>query len=164
MTRRMKFVALGIAFAAAAGFGWYWYTDGYVTAPFLRWSRYEMSGSSMEPTMADGESFYCEPLSRQEVTDLRPATIVVVDIDGRLIVKRLVAQSGDVVEGRGGQLLLNGDPLLTDVTDVNELGDFGPVEVPADQVFVLGDNFVASADSRSTGPVSVVDVECRVRN
>jgi signal peptidase I len=44
-----------------------------------------------------------------------------------------------------------------------ELGDFGPVTVPQDHVFVLGDNRANSHDSRFWGPVPLDHVKGRVR-
>jgi signal peptidase I len=73
------------------------------------------------------------------------------------LIKRVVAREGEGIEARGGRVLVNGrelvEPYLPD-----DLGtaDFGPLTVPADHVYVLGDNRGNSADSRSAlGPVPV---------
>jgi signal peptidase I len=71
------------------------------------------------------------------------------------LIKRVIGLPGEVIEARGGRVLINGrelvEPYLPDgvVTD-----DFGPITVPAEHVFVLGDNRGSSADSRfGLGPV-----------
>ena len=64
-------------------------------------------------------------------------------------IKRVIGLPGEVVELRGGRLLVDGErvpePYLRGPVDRR---DFGPVEVPADSLFVLGDNRLNSNDSR----------------
>lgn len=126
---------------------------------------YRVAGHAMEPTMRDGEAFTCELLQQEDIPGLVPGDIVVV-IDrangDRQIVKRVAAQQGDTIEGRAGTLLLNGAEEFADLTAKNELDDFDAVTVPDGHVFVLGDNFAASADSRSFGPFPYADVQCLV--
>ena len=73
---------------------------------------------------------------------------------GRLLVKRVIALSGDVVASKDGVLTVNG--VVVDEPYVNEgIGgtkDF-VVTVPADSFWAMGDNRAASNDSRYNGPV-----------
>lgn len=80
-----------------------------------------------------------------------------------LVLKRVLAVGGDTVEMRDNQLLVNGqavdEPYLApDVVT----RDFGPVSVPNDHIFIVGDNRNASRDSRAYGPVVAGDVVGRV--
>lgn len=73
------------------------------------------------------------------------------------LIKRVIALEGEVVTARGGRVLIDGRELVEPyLPDDVATGDFGPVTVPLDHVFVLGDNRGASDDSRfGLGPVAV---------
>jgi signal peptidase I len=71
------------------------------------------------------------------------------------LIKRVVGLPGETVAGRGGHVYVD-DHLLVEpylgpdvFTD-----DFGPVTVPAGEVWVMGDNRTNSADSRVIGPIA----------
>jgi signal peptidase I len=70
-------------------------------------------------------------------------------------IKRIVGVGGDVVQGRGGRVFVDGDPIAEPYLAAGtQIGDFGPVEIPADSVFVMGDNRTHSDDSRNYGPIA----------
>jgi signal peptidase I len=70
------------------------------------------------------------------------------DADDRTLVLRVAAGPGDVVVGRAGTVFVN-DVTFDDIATE----PFGPVTVPNEQYFLLGDNRSAALDSRTFGPV-----------
>ncbi len=72
------------------------------------------------------------------------------------LIKRVVALPGEVVEGHDGRVFVGGreviEPYLPPGTVTS---DFPALTVPAEHVFVLGDNRTNSSDSRVFGPVHV---------
>jgi signal peptidase I len=70
------------------------------------------------------------------------------DADDRVLVLRVAAGPGDVIEGRDGTVFVD-DVKFDDI----ETEPFGPITVPNEQYFLLGDNRSAAVDSRVFGPV-----------
>jgi signal peptidase I len=76
-------------------------------------------------------------------------------------IKRVIGEPGDHVELRGGSVYVNGVQLnepytLNRPTDIT--GSQSSWTVPADRLFVMGDNRPNSADSRQFGPICISDV------
>lgn len=74
-------------------------------------------------------------------------------------IKRVIALEGETVEIRNGTVLVDGEVLDEPyVKPLDWRATFGPEEVPADHVFVMGDHRSVSRDSRSFGPVPTEDI------
>jgi signal peptidase I len=101
------------------------------------------------------------------VRDIRRGDIVVFkypEEPQRDFIKRVIGLPGDTLELRSRKVYINGQPLdepyvhfLTAASDASEvtskdvLEHYGPVKVPADQYFMMGDNRDNSQDSRYWG-------------
>lgn len=88
--------------------------------------------------------------------------------ESRDFIKRVVGLPGEVVEVRGNQVFINKTPLRETYAvydhpasaNPHSTGDFsGPVTVPKDKLFVLGDNRDHSQDSRFWGFLDIHKVE-----
>ena len=73
-------------------------------------------------------------------------------------IKRIIGLPGDRVRIVRGRVLVNGTQLNEPYVAFPDTRSFQEVVVPADSLYVLGDNRVASDDSRSWGFVARGDV------
>jgi signal peptidase I len=70
-----------------------------------------------------------------------------VPASARDFVKRVIGLPGDEVSLQDGQVFINGEPIDEPYARL-DTSDFGPVTVPDDSLFFLGDNRANSSDSR----------------
>ena len=108
----------------------------------------EVSGSSMEPTLQDGDI-----LVLQKPGDIHAGEMCGMYAQGRLILKRVIGLPGDVISmDDRGTVYVNGVQLEEPYISQNAVGTCDlsfPYTVPEDSLFVLGDHRETSIDSRS---------------
>jgi len=120
---------------------------------------------SMVPTLEVGDRVLVNKLS-YTTGDIDRGDIVVFARPGgpgsdgiEDLIKRVVALPGETVEGRGGQVFIDGRPLAEPyLPDAVETSVFPPYVVPEDHVWLMGDNRGASDDSRRFKAVPTDDI------
>lgn len=122
---------------------------------------FEVPTSSMAPTLAVGDVVLASPFPDH----LRRGDVVVFRSKGggEAVIKRIVALPGDHVRMAGQRLYLNGREVLEPYAWQSPVAAELHELVPSGHVWVLGDNRLDSADSRTMGPVPLETIEARVR-
>ncbi len=117
--------------------------------PFLR-----IYGTSMMPTLKDGELICCVKTSNFD-----PGDIIAFYYNNKILVKRVIGQAGDWIDiDKKGNVYINKEKLEEPYLKEKALGECDiklPYQVPEGRVFVLGDHRSTSVDSRSTAVGSV---------
>lgn len=109
----------------------------------------EIYGSSMTPTLNDGQI-----VLSWKTGNLKSGQIVAFYYNNKILVKRVIAQSGDWVNiDREGNVYVNGELLAEPYLTEKAMGECNielPYQVPETHIFVMGDHRSTSIDSRST--------------
>lgn len=144
---------------------------------------YKIPSRSMVPTLLVGDHLLVNkfiygvkiPYFRKTIipfTDPKRGDIVVFiypNDRSKDFIKRVIGVEGDTIEIKNKKIFLNGKEytdqfgIYSDSTiypgTVQPRDNFGPVTVPPNSLFVMGDNRDESADSRYWGFVDLKDVE-----
>src|SRR5580693_1294704 len=118
----------------------------------------KVEGTSMAPLLSDQERIFINKfVYRFEPIDRGDVVVFWYPLDrSKSFIKRVVGLPGEMVEIRKGIVFVNGVSLAEPYVppQYEDLTDFGPVRVPRDSYFVMGDHRISSNDSRVFGPVA----------
>lgn len=118
-----------------------------------------VDGSSMYPTLHDGERLFVNKLIYRFHPPER-FDVIVFTPQGQpksKFIKRVIGLPGETVMIRNGITYIDGEPLKEDFLHEKMIGDYGPYYVGENEVFVMGDNRNNSSDSRRRSYVGNVD-------
>lgn len=120
----------------------------------------QVNGDSMYDTLHNNDIMILNKLA-YKFNDIERFDIVVINYEGRYLIKRIIGLPGDKIKIYGNKLYINDEyveePYLNSstITENYEL----PNVIPHDYYFVLGDNRDVSLDSRSLGLFSKKQIE-----
>lgn len=118
----------------------------------------KVEGTSMAPLLSDQERIFInkfvyrfEPIQRHDVV------VFWYPLDrSKSFIKRVIGLPGEKVEIRRGIVYVNGHAMQEPYVppQYEDMSDFGPIRVPKNSYFVMGDHRISSNDSRVFGPVA----------
>src|SRR5438128_715714 len=118
----------------------------------------KVEGTSMAPLLSDQERIFINKfVYRFEPIDRGDVVVFWYPLDrSKSFIKRVIGLPGELVEIRQGQVYVNGTHLTESYvpSQYEDATDYGPVRVPVDHYFVMGDHRISSNDSRVFGPVA----------
>ena len=132
------------------------YVDDYL----IGLKSYKIPSGAMLPTIQIGDHI----LADQRPRNIKRKDLIIFEYPEdprRDFIKRIVAVGGDVIESINRELYINGakinEPYITHTEttilpgEVSKRDNFGPITVPENSIYVLGDNRENSHDSRFWG-------------
>ena len=123
-----------------------------------------VASGSMAPTVCTGDRLLVLRAGAGDEAGRGDLVTFHDPVEDQATLKRVVAVTGDVVEVRDGVLFINDERVEEGYVDYRTVDGswFGPVEVHADALFVLGDERELSVDSRDYGSIARSAVDGRV--
>ncbi|WP_018963032.1 signal peptidase I [Coprothermobacter platensis] len=127
---------------------------------------YKVYMTSMVPTFEPGDVVI--GLKSTVAGKIERGDVVIVGgpfSNNELYIKRVIGLPGEIISISNGVVYINGSPLAEPWLPsdaLNASGEMPPTKLSNDQYFVMGDNRIASRDSRAFGPVTKQEVKAKV--
>ncbi|MFD1849215.1 signal peptidase I [Oceanobacillus bengalensis] len=110
-----------------------------------------VEGDSMDPTLEDGERVIFNKLIYL-LDDPKRGDIVIIQRPAKNYVKRIIGLPGETIEISSGDLYINNEQYTQNFLPekaIYQSDNYGPLTIPEDSYFVMGDNRSISKDSRN---------------
>lgn len=123
----------------------------------------EITGTSMEPTLDNGEMIIAEKMTSR-LDKLERGDIVVFkqpENPNIFVIKRIVGLPGETLTLSEKSVYINGSMLEEDYVKTHQAlltAQDKDIEIPQNSYFLMGDNRANSTDSRKWGPISEQDI------
>ncbi|MEO6653141.1 MAG: signal peptidase I [Ilumatobacteraceae bacterium] len=138
-------------------------------------AHFVVEGTSMYSTLDTGDRVFVNKMSFRLHDPNRGDVVVLHEITGateRDLIKRVIALPGEEIRMENCEVFIDSDPNDTEpaqrlvepyldptvVTPGNCGQAIAPITIPADEVFVMGDNRAGSQDSRAIGSIAYDDL------
>ena len=113
-----------------------------------------VNGTSMVPTLNNGDYMILNEIGYR-MNGLKRFDIVVANIDGEMLIKRVIGLPGEKIEYAYNKLYVNGENIVENFkhedTEDFSFDKLNAEVVPANHYFLVGDNRGNSKDSRIVG-------------
>ncbi|RYG74006.1 signal peptidase I [Lentibacillus lipolyticus] len=125
-----------------------------ILAVFLRsfvFATSVVDGESMEPTLEDGETVLFNKFTYL-FDEPQRGDIVIIQKPTKNYVKRIIGLPEETIAVKNGALYVDGKGYEQEFLSnerINRTGHFGPIRIPENSYFVMGDNRAISKDSRN---------------
>lgn len=135
---------------------------------------YKIPSAAMSSTLQPGDHIVCDKAIYKKSTPERGDIVIFPSpVDPSLdYAKRIIGLGGERIEIKDKKVFINNSPLnepytINDSTKIfpgpiSPRDNFGPFEIPADSVFLMGDNRDNSFDSRFWGAVKISTMKGKV--
>src|SRR5690625_3381855 len=110
-----------------------------------------VEGESMNPTLKDGERLLFNKFV-YIVSEPKRGDIIIIQRPEKNYVKRVIGLPNETIDVKDHTLYIDDNKQsesVGDTFDTEVTGNFGPIEIPEDHYFVMGDNRAISKDSRN---------------
>ncbi len=115
-----------------------------------RYTRIQMDTDSMKPNFSKGDIL---TITEVPLSELKRGDVVLIDVEGRQLVKRLIALPNETISIAAEKIFIDGVLLVEPYQVIPGSYSRAEIKLSSDSYYVLGDNRADSYDSHIFGPI-----------